>query len=266
MPPFRKWWVFLIPGAKVILDVRDGWSIAMDNGYGGNVGKRPVKAFFARMVERWAIRRAYLTITCTPGLKVYLECVSRKPVFLITNGVSDSDYELSKVINIEKSSIKIDSKVKVLCCAGKFSEYGQYRIKKLIDVISKRYGSSGYLIKIFGADKLSNSWLNRYVEESSFGRGDVVIFDRLPKDQLYREISKCDIGISVLRDPKYEFGTKVFDYLALGLPILNYFDEPNAFTEYFDGYLDVPFNNSRKQIDIVRSSQVETVFLKVFSV
>ena len=37
MPPFRNWIFFLIPYINLILDIRDGWSIAMKTGYGNTV-------------------------------------------------------------------------------------------------------------------------------------------------------------------------------------------------------------------------------------
>ena len=35
MPPFRAWSLCLLPGVNTILDIRDGWSIAIGTGYGG---------------------------------------------------------------------------------------------------------------------------------------------------------------------------------------------------------------------------------------
>lgn len=69
--------------------------------------------------------------------------------------------------------------------------------------------------------------------------------------------------MTILRDPSYDFGTKVYDYIALGLPVVNYFCEPNSFTDYFDVYLDVPFNNEAVAPEIRRSKLIEAVFSNI---
>ena len=57
----------------------------------------------------------------------------------------------------------------------------------------------------------------------------------------------------VIRDPFCELGTKVIDYVAAGLLIMNYFDEPNIFTDYFDACLDVGFGRNVDIPEIRRS-------------
>jgi hypothetical protein len=265
MPPFKYWWVFFLPRLKVVMDIRDGWSIAMASGYGGTTKKRPFKAFIARKIERLAIRRSYCAITCTPGLKDHLERVSGREVLLIPNGVSDLDSDLAITLKLTRKSEKSEGQLLTFCCAGKFSEYGKNKIENLIDVISERYSGYGYIIKLFGSDRECNYWVPDYVQKSSQGQGALIIIDRLGKKELYEEISKCDVGISVIRDPQYDFGTKVFDYIALGLPVLNYFSEPNSFTAYFNKYLDVPFHGSKEDICIVRSEQVKSELNKVLN-
>lgn len=266
MPPFRKWWLFFIPGIRVILDIRDGWSIAMVSGYGGLVERRPAKALFARIIERWAIKRSFFTITCTPGLQEYLEKYSKREIYLIPNGVSEADFELAErlrkgSISPQKSSI---TDVVTFCCAGKFSEYGHDKIKLILDVISTRYSEHKFLIKLFGSDPEENAWLIPYVDKISGGRGKVELVNRLPKIDLYSRLAECDIGISVIRDPDYDFGTKVFDYIALGLPVLNYFPEKNSFVRYFNRYLDKPFDGPAMKRDISRLNHISEALSGVF--
>lgn len=267
MPSFRKWWIFLVPGIKVIFDIRDGWSVAMDSGYGGCVKRNPVKAFFARKIEKWAIKKSYFTITCTPGLKSYLENVSGRSVHLIPNGVSNSDFEIATKYKRFKGNLKNRSMLEpvILCCAGKFSEYGTEKVKGIVSMISTRYYDSDYIIKLFGSNRLENEWVVDYVNVLSKGRGRVEILDRLSKSELYKKMAECDVGVSVVRDPDYELGTKVFDYIALGLPILNYFYQPNPFTDYFNNYLDAPFDRPLCQISVLRSEQIESVLSRIFN-
>lgn len=60
MPPFKPYeFLGLCRKSKVILDLRDGWSIAQQSGYGGNVAKKPIKALLTRVIERYMIRCSY---------------------------------------------------------------------------------------------------------------------------------------------------------------------------------------------------------------
>lgn len=252
MPPFRNFGAFFNPKLKIILDIRDGWSIAQASGYGGNVKKKPFKAMLTRIVERIIIRRAYLTITCTNGLQEHLKKVSGKDVLLIPNGVLDEDFLLAEQL-IKNQGKKTNSDELVFCCAGQFSEYGADKVKKLCDVIIERYQNKNIKIQLIGSDNEKNSWLNAYLNNKSLGRARLEILPRMNRIELYQTMAKADFGLTVLRDPDYEFGTKIYDYIALGLPVINYFDKPNNFTQYFDACLDMPFNKQAVLPEIRRS-------------
>lgn len=252
MPPFRNFSDFFAPKRKVILDIRDGWSIAQASGYGGNVKKKPLKAMLTRIVEWFIIRRAYLTITCTHGLQAHLQKVSGKEVLLIPNGVLDEDFVLAeKLINAQNK--KNDLEELVFCCAGQFSEYGADKVKKLCNVIITRYQDKKIKIQLIGSNKGKNSWVNDYLQDKSSGRAILEVLPRMSREKLYQTMVKADFGLSILRDPDYDFGTKIYDYIALDLPVVNYFDKPNNFTQYFDACLDVPFNKQTAPPEIRRS-------------
>ena len=256
MPPFRNFSLFFRRG--VILDIRDGWSIAQSSGYGGTRKRQPIKAWVARRVERFIIRRSFLTITCTPGLQCYLETLSGKAVLLIPNGISDARYELAH--KVRKSSAdrgRVDSSL-VFVCAGKFSEYGRDKVKRILNVIVNRYSSQQLKVLLVGSELEANHWVIRFFSDISGGRGSVDVLPRVNNDEeLYNVMAQADYGLALLRDPDYEFGTKVYDYIAVGLPVVNYFDSPNSFTDYFDACLDVSFDRNRIVPEIRRSVLVE---------
>jgi hypothetical protein len=74
----------------------------------------------------------------------------------------------------------------------------------------------------------------------------------------------ADFGLTIIRDPSYEFGTKIYDYIALGLPVVNYFDTANNFTRYFDACLDIPVNTNASIPEIRRSTLIESVLSNYF--
>lgn len=96
-----------------------------------------------------------------------------------------------------------------------------------------------------------------YFSEITAGRGVANILPRMDERALFKQMLSADYGLTIIRDPLYELGTKVYDYIALGLPVVNYFDEPNNFTDYFDACLDVPFGRNSKIPEIRRSVLIE---------
>jgi hypothetical protein len=264
MPAFRRLWLFFIPGVRVVLDIRDGWSIAQESGYGGNVRKKPIKAKVTRVIERLIIRNSYVVITCTNGLQEYLSKVSGQNVILIPNGISDSDYAVAQRVKQNKNYKENENTGEaVFCCAGKFSEYGVDKVKVLCEVIANRYQERYIKIILIGSSVESNQWLNDYFSKLTNGRGVVEILPRMGREELYSTMAKSDFGITILRDPSYDFGTKIYDYIALGLPVVNYFEEPNNFTRYFDACLDKPFDSTAEMPEIRRSKLIEKELNKV---
>lgn len=263
MPPFRNFWLFFIPGLKVILDIRDGWSIAQESGYGGNVKKKPFKAKISRIIERFAIRRSYLAITCTPGLQTYLSAISGREVLLIPNGISDDDLDLINELKQQQHEKTVIDEL-VFCCAGQFSEYGREKVELLLKKIADRYLENKLKIKLIGSNESSNAWVHDYFQELTAGKGSVEILPRMDKKELFSTMLKADYGLTILRDPSYELGTKIYDYIALGLPVVNYFETPNNFTDYFDACLDVSFNSTAVMPEIRRSVLIESVLSRYF--
>lgn len=236
MPPFRNWIVCFLPRVNTTLDIRDGWSIAIASGYGGAHKPRNLKAIVAKLIERLAIRNSKLTITCTPGLVKHLNQVAgRETVKLITNGFSQSDYDLVQQIR-SSNSLRISSDRFVFVCAGKFSEYGVDNAMRLIDKLNIKYSAGNRVLKLIGADREQNAWLFDYLNR--FSNFHLEILPRLDREALFAELRTSNIAIALIRDPGYEFGTKIFDYILCNVSVFDYFDDENEFKKYFHAYLD----------------------------
>jgi len=247
MPSFRNWSLLFLPKINTILDIRDGWSIAMKSGYGGTSKPNKKKYYFAKFIEKLAIKVSTLTITCTPGLQDYLQNISNKEVLLVPNGYSKEDQNIvNKLLSDNKPNNII-----TFICAGKFSEYGKEKVILIIDKIEKKYKNKNIILKVVGADFKENKWIIDYIQKQIYSNIKYDYIDRVDRVQLYKLIIDSDVAISVIRDPSYDFGTKVFDYILCKKPILNYFDTENAFTEFFNGFFESNFSD--KDISFLRS-------------
>lgn len=257
MPPFRNWSLCFLPGVKIILDIRDGWSIGMRNGYGGTAKPNILKAWIARIVEQLAIKSSALTITCTPGLKRYHATRwTRGKLTLIPNGFPDEDVEYAQAIVNGKIGKPQSFKDHIrFVCAGKFGEYGSKNVEILFDAIKKRYGGSVCEIDIFANSKEKQS----IVYEISRKYNNIIcnVYDFLSRDILLEKISNYDIGIVLLRDQEYEFGTKIFDYIICGIPIFDYF-APGDIKRFFAGYFDTDYKCPCEVIRFSRSAMIRS--------
>lgn len=253
MPPFRNLYMFVKYKGRIILDVRDGWSIAQATGYGGNVRNKPIKSWVTRKIEGFMIRRSLMTITCTPGLREHLEKVSGKKIMLIPNGITDERLELIRHLKARLTKTDVNKQELVFSCAGKFSEYGSDKVRKLLFTINNRYPNKKLIVRLIGSSQDKNNWTVGFFSNLTAGRGKVQFFPRMNEQELYSEMLNADYGLTIIRDPDYDFGTKVYDYIAIGLPVVNYFDSPNNFTDYFDACLDVSFGRNNVIPEIRRS-------------
>jgi len=232
MPRFRNWTLLMLPGIHSILDIRDGWSIGIKSGYGGIYKPNKIKYLLSKITEYIGIKQANLTVTCTPGLQKYLQNLSGKKIILILNGYSNDDQNIVDKL-LKENIFKTESTKVRYVCAGKFSEYGIDRVKKVIDKIHQQDIDKIIELNIVGASIEKNMWIKQYIIDEKYKNFNVYLIDRVSKKELFKIILESDIAISIIRDPEYDFGTKVFDYILCQKPILNYFDKQNPFLDYF---------------------------------
>ena len=237
MPPFRGWIICFLPAVRVALDIRDGWSIAMREGYGGTVAPRPFLATIARVVEQVAIKLSSISIVCTPGLQRYHETkITRGKIAVIPNGFSESDFKASWRKR-KKVFFKRKNQVLDLVCAGKFSEYGVDTAKKIIRTINDRYSDYECNITILSKSPESDEWISEFIAREGINNISIKHVSYLERDAALSLISSSDIGVAAIRSIDYDFGTKIYDYILCGLPILDYFDGGDI-KNYFRGFFD----------------------------
>lgn len=239
MPPFRHWWLIFFWGYKIVLDWRDGWSIAMKSGYGNTVSPQRIKALCARMVELLAVFLSKKIFVCTQGLLNYhIKAVSSffsRKFLLVTNG-HNIDVDNNRFCN---RVLRGKTKIRAICI-GKFVEYGEDKARNSIETLLMRYPMASIEVFLFGCSIPDNS---NFIEKfQSTSRLSFFLQSRLDYALAIDEVVKSDIALAIIRDPRYEYGTKVFDYIACGVPILNYLPFDNDFIRTFSGCFDTDYD------------------------
>lgn len=260
MPPFRNWYLFLLPSINIILDFRDGWSIAIRSGYGGLEKKKRIKALVCTFIEKKIIKKSNITITCTLGLKKYLNQISKNEILMITNGYSLCDYNIVKELlnnSLYNKSHNSKQEKKVAVCVGKFSEYGKGKVKTILQRISNQNKNQTTTLKLIGSNKKNNEWIENWLKENNIINIEISIFPWMDRIDMYKEIIAATYGVTVIRDADYEYGTKVFDYILCNTPIFNYFSIENSFTQYFKEYLTPHTGIKKNKYHFLRENLID---------
>lgn len=232
MPPFRFFSVYFIPCIRIITDIRDGWSIAIESGYGGLIKRRPFIAKIVRLIEKFVIIRSWLVITCTPGLKKYLEKISGSRVLLLLNGVSNDKYRLIsshfRREGLNGNNVHNGNEIVRYLCAGKFAEYGRDKAERVIGRINLEQPEAMKKLVLIGCSVRDNAWLKDFLDS----KWVLEIKPRMSEQDIAIELSTANYGICIIRDPSYDMGTKVYDYLAAGLNVITNANEGTEFTDF----------------------------------
>jgi hypothetical protein len=252
MPPFRFWSLLLLPFTNKVLDIRDGWSIAMLCGYGNTKNPTPIKAKIARCLEILAFIMAKKVIVCTPGIQAYymsfLPTFLNKKMILIPNGFNTQYRATLKVIK--------NSPVVRCVCAGKFSIYGADKAKTVLRKLSDRYSNKKIELILIGGERENENWIPDFLRDNGINI-DLTIIPNMQPNELDKILPDMDLGIAIVRDPNYELGTKSFLYIAHGIPIFNYFDSPNRFTHFFSDFLDNDLRLDAENSKFSREYQIQ---------
>lgn len=208
----------------LFVDFRDPWSL--------NIKKEPrgirrlLRLAIAVTIERFVYAVAERFIVCTPGmLDLYAKLFNdRKKLMLALNGHELDENLLEEHDNIVVSPYKI-------VCLGKFLSYGQVYLKKYEALCAKLDELKvDYKIFFVGADKETVMALSK--------DSRAAILPNMPYKKAIVFLSDAHFALLSIRDEDFEFGTKVFDYIAMGIPIYDWFDHEKSFYQFFSKYLN----------------------------
>jgi len=224
-PPFPRLKAIprlLLSRRPIVLEYRDGWANAIATGYGATVRSKPVKAQAVRLIETALSLRARRVVTVTPGLMRW-HGVSRTA--LLPNGSELDTPAPRRDVDLNKPTLSV-------VCFGKFLSYGQSNVMAALGSLSRRYKGQTLDIHVY-----SNAPEETAIEHP-FANVVITRKDPVCPASLVDFFANYDLGLSIIRDPNYDFGTKIFDYAQAGLPVVDYFDGDNDLKRFFAGAFD----------------------------
>lgn len=219
-------------GHKLVVDFRDPWSLNIKTGYGSGICSNNIKLCIAEFIEKIVYRISYKIIVCTPGMKMeYGKLFSdMSKIEIVLNGHMVPKQMLFK--------IRDDKRIVRVVCVGKFACYCK-NADKILDEIGEKLDILGknYRIDFYDPDtKLLEIIKNRK---------NIYVHSRINYAEVMKVLQRADIGLCAVRNEEYEFGTKIFDYIAFGIPVYDCFTEGSSFKNYFKDYLISDLNNLR---------------------
>lgn len=217
---------------KLIVDFRDPWSINLKTGFGNSKPKASLKIVEkAERMEKWIYKYCKYFWVCTPGMKnAYSQLFGNDHkirVVLNGHGLTREQMEL-KNGHLYPDFLSF-------VCLGKFVEYGQKKAEQALSSIRRicLENHIDYNICFVG----SNPERINVVARKVGVQNHVKVIGKVQYEKAVEIAADKDIGICIVRDEEIEFGTKIFDYIGLGLPVFDCFEPDSNFREFFSPFL-----------------------------
>ncbi|MFY0741929.1 hypothetical protein AB1K09_05305 [Solibacillus silvestris] len=223
---------------ELIIDFRDPWSLNIKGGYNNTVKINQQKLKLAMKIEKISYQYCKYFIVCTKGMyEEYKDLFkSDDKLKLMTNGYDFEPVENTK--DIDYSNLNV-------VCLGKFAEYDTEKAKKAIqEVLCLAKDKNNLKLNLIGSDRAINAAL---LDEFDL-LDNTVFYERMEYKQALEIASQCNLGMLVLRNENIEYGTKIFDYIGLGLKIIDNFEFDSLFKNEFNSFIiNTSFNSVGKK-------------------
>lgn len=242
--------------AKFIAEVRDFWPLELETENTNSI----YKLFFGLLsrLERWAFNNANKIICTLPYGDRYI-CdklkIDRDKYTWIGQPLDCKRYDI--LMNDKKLPVDIEKfiyKQQFICVfAGYYMKYqGVYEI---LSAAKEIYNDNIPISFLFVGDGEEKDNMKKYVCKNKLH--NVLIYDRIDKECIPTLLSRCNVNIAILSDPKVKkmlkYGlsmNKVNEYLYSGsVTILGYFMKENEVTESGGGFSYNP--HEEKLSDII---------------
>lgn len=215
----------------LFVDFRDPWSLNVKKEPSGL--KRRIRWTMAICIEKFVYSVTEKFIVCTPGMfDLYREIFGDDIKLLLA--LNGHEIDRNALSSLEKKILPYK-----IVCLGRFLSYGERYLtsyKQLCEQLNEL--NVDYQMFFIGADEATCTHLSNDVH--------VHILPKMSYDEAIDFILDAQMAILSVRDEDFEFGTKVFDYISLGIPIYDWFDHKKSFYNFFKAYMTKDLANIPK--------------------
>lgn len=210
---------------KLVVDFRDAWSFNILTEYGKSIERKSLKYYVASLVEIFTYKVCSNFILCTDGIATKYSNLfhDSSKITVIHNGFDFSPkYEIRKIIP-----------PLTFICIGKFAEYNREAATKTLKDIAKLRASMDIHITFVG----SNLDENLKIVDKLFSPNEYEFLPRMPYHDAIKVADNFDVGLLLLKDESVDYGTKIFDYIGLGMPFYSHINPQSNFSLKFKDFL-----------------------------
>lgn len=237
----------------LVADFRDVWSGHLEDCYPTPSPLQVLKIYLSRYLERKIYRASSEFWVCTPGMFQFYSRLfgDDTKIKLVLNGHNispDLSTDFQKQEKLSKGSVIY------LCCLGKFAEYDLAKAHRVVDLLEEFKRKNGMVelrLHLIGSAEEENL---SFIQTRQAGDW-IELLPRMDYLSALKHAARCDYGVCIIRNEAYDFGTKVFDYIGLGLPILDCFDQQSSFRGYFLPYI-YPIQFPLPKLRIVKQGDI----------
>lgn len=200
--------------APFVFEVRDIWP---DEAIELGILKNRILIKISHWLEKFLYRHSDFIVTNSPGIKQFLvekKSLVESKIAVIPNPLNFEPFASGEVL--DKKDFNLEGKF-VFLYSGAHSAV--YDLNALIDV-AKEIRDLPIAFLLVGGGRQKKALVKRVLGEKV---ENVKFLDPVPKDKVAALVKMADAGIAPLRRMpllKYVYATKIFDYMAAGLPIV----------------------------------------------
>lgn len=211
---------------ELIVDFRDAWSLNILTNYASSKERKTWKYYLSRIIENFVYKNCYSFVVCTQGMKERYEYLFKNSDKIL---IVDNGYEF---LAFEKKTFRDKSFISFVCI-GKFAEYNKEKAKLALMAIKKNILNKNIHITFVGSDKRQNLELVKEI----LPEATLIFHPRVNYEEAMEIARSCDVGLLVIRDEEIDYGTKIFDYIGLGMPFYSHLNRSEKFFHIFKGFL-----------------------------
>ena len=219
---------------KLIIDIRDPLSFNVKilvSKISITTIKRKLFKKYYQILENISYKYSNYYIVCTLGMYCkYAELFKNvEKLLFIPNGYNFTPENQ----NIDYTNKDIEKYI----CIGKFFEYSYIQANKIIDMILERQKKNGKKVYIhfYGSEEVFIYKLKNDLSKYSYIY--IEHFPRIEYEKVIKILPEYDCGIIVIRNEDFDYGTKIYDFIGKGIPVLDTFDHKKNFYNMFSKYL-----------------------------